>query len=95
MALNLKNLKKGSTYALRHEIIYRCTSIQNDGILKMHCLKHLPKGMPIDSPDAIWLSVDTAKKNSLTGKPLCCSGRMELDPVTGKEVITVAHECKE
>jgi hypothetical protein len=88
------NLKKGSSYPTRHGILYRCTSVQNDGILKMRCVKYLPEGMPIDSPDAIWMGFETAKKNSLTGKPYRCSGRMELDPVTGNEVITEAHECK-
>jgi hypothetical protein len=89
------NVKKGSTYSPRFGITYQCTSVQNDGIHKLRCMKYLPEGMPIDSPNAIWLNKVTAKKNSLTGKPHRCSGRMELDPVTGNEVITVAHQCKE
>ena len=93
MTLNLSLLKKGKYYTSGSGRKYECTTVRKNAMLSMSCTKYLPNGMPAYSPDAIWTSKKTAAKQSQPEKPYGCPGRMELNPVTGKETIKVAHEC--
>ena len=92
MVVDLESLKKGRLYVSREGHPYKVTSVLPDRI-RATCGKFLPEGIPVDSPDAIWVSSTTAASRSQSGKVYRCPGKIELDRETGNETIRTAHEC--